>query len=347
MSKVRTLPAIAALLFFAGALLGPPVKSQVKAIQKALARDTVTILITDSGLGGLAVVADIEKAARERKVYRSMRLLFCNALPEAGQGYNRMPSGKRKAEVFSAALDGMVRAFSPDAVLVACNTLSVVYHDTEFSHRTEVPVLGIVDIGIQMLYERLAAREGTAGVIFGTETTIDSDTHRLLLLERGIRAGSLVTEACPDLAGEIEVDPSSDPVRTMIDFFASDASSRLPLDATTVVAGLCCTHYAYTAEEFAEAIRRHSRRNVEIVDPTRQMAEIVFPPDRRTRFVDAEVTVEVISRAWISPAEGISIGRLLEPVSPATARALRHYRLDLDLFPYQSEEHSPELQEHP
>jgi glutamate racemase len=306
-------------------------------LHNAVDKDEVTLIVTDSGLGGLAVCADIVEKAKERKQFALLHVIFCNALPESNRGYNRMSTSARKAQVFDDALTGMVDAFHPDALLIACNTLSVVYPETRFSRTTSIPVVGIVDIGVDMLHERLLARPGSSAIIFGTETTIGSNAHKSQLVALGIAPERLVSQACPNLAGEIESDARSERVATAIDLFAEDAVQHVSPDADTVFAGLCCTHYGYCAGTFAAAVHERSRKPVEIVDPTQQMSEVVFSADRAHRYPEARVTVSVVSRAIITPAEIASIGGLLEQRSPETAAALRQYQLKRDLFPYAAE----------
>jgi glutamate racemase len=264
--------------------------------------------------------------------------VFCNALPESDHGYNRMPTAQRKAKVFSDALSGMVRAYHPDALLIACNTLSVVYPETDFACSTSVPVLGIVDIGVAMLHERLSLRPNCCAIIFGTETTIGADAHRSRLIASGIAARRLVPQACPDLAGEIESDAHGESASAAIELFTEDAVRRLPADTDTVLAGLYCTHYGYCAEQFAAAVRTQTGKPVEIVDPTRHMGVLLFSDERADQYPHTRVTVEVVTRAIISPVEVHSIGSLLERISPQTAAALRHHEVKRDLFPFVAEE---------
>jgi NAD(P)-dependent dehydrogenase (short-subunit alcohol dehydrogenase family) len=51
----------------AGRGIGP--REAVPGLDRLFARDTITILVTDSGLGGLAVAADLERGLRERRAF--------------------------------------------------------------------------------------------------------------------------------------------------------------------------------------------------------------------------------------------------------------------------------------
>ena len=303
-------------------------------IARVAHRDTITVLVTDSGLGGLAVCADLDARVRKTGTYGKVRIIFANALPESNRGYNRMKTTQQKVRVFNDALHGMARLYKPDVILVACNTLSVLIPQTEFVASSSIPVLGIVGIGVDMLYDRLVAEPGATAVIFGTETTIGAGTHRRMLIERGIDPARLVTQACPNLAGAIETNAAGDPVALAVRQFVAQAVSAMPGKGGRVLAGLCCTHYGYAAARFRGSLLENGVDTVEIIDPNTRMNDVLFPADRGRATAHPECTVEVVSRAVISPEEQASIGGLVEQVSPATAAALRAYTLDKELFPF-------------
>jgi glutamate racemase len=310
--------------------------TSLEQIVRIAGRGPITVLVTDSGLGGLSVAAEIERYARETGDGRSLRVVFASALPEAGRGYNTMKSAERKARVFAAALAGMTRAVRPDVVLVACNTLSVLL--PRIGGAADVPVLGIVGLGVDMLEERLRAVGGSTAVVFATETTVEAGAHRAMLIERGIADERIVTQACPRLASEIERDATSDLVASMIDRFAAEAMGLMTQKGDPVIAGLCCTHYGYSAEQFREALRRHGARSVEILDPNLRMARVLFPEGKSPRGAGGGVSIRVVSRAEISDAEVRSIAALIHPASAATAAALRAWERRTDLFPFDDHE---------
>jgi len=45
-------------------------------IARLAEKDSITVLVTDSGLGGLSVCADIESRARQTGLYRQIRIIF-------------------------------------------------------------------------------------------------------------------------------------------------------------------------------------------------------------------------------------------------------------------------------
>ena len=88
----------------------------------AAAKDTLSLVITDSGLGGLSICADIVKGLQSRRSYRSVSLTYFNAWPEQDRGYNLLPGMAERIRVFDRALAAMLR-FGPDRILIACNTM--------------------------------------------------------------------------------------------------------------------------------------------------------------------------------------------------------------------------------
>lgn len=303
-----------------------------RAVAPLLARDSLQLLVTDSGLGGLSVVAELERSGRGTGRYRTLRLDFVSALGETGQGYNKMPSHAQKLAVFDDALAGMLGEGRPDMLLVACNTLSVLIPESRVLAAQSVPVLGIVELGVAAVAERLAKEPEAVAVLFATETTIDAGAHRRALTAAGVAEEQIVPLPCPGLASRIELEGRSVGVVEEIARFARQAVART--GRAPVVAALACTHYGYCAAIFAAMLRRAGAERVDVLDPNRKMSELFFPTPPRQPAIDPQVSVRVVSRAIPLPGEIRSIAELVEPVSPATAAALRSYELRRDLFPF-------------
>jgi len=299
-----------------------------------LARDELTLLVTDSGLGGLAVVADLERRARATGRYRRLDLVFVSALGETGQGYNRMASRERQLAVFDDALGGMTRLVAADLLLIACNTLSVLIPESQVLAISPLPVLGIVELGVAAVAERLAADPEAVAVLFATETTIASGAHRAGLIGRGVAPERILPVACPGLASAIELEGSSPGVEAAIAGLARSALASLPAGARSLIAALGCTHYGYCADLFDRELRAAGARRVAVVDPNLRMSGFLFPADGRAPHPEPRVRVRVVSRALPLAGEVASTAALLERVSPATAAALRNREIRRDLFPF-------------
>ena len=96
------------------------------------------IVVTDSGVGGLSVVAYAERFVRMQGFDEPVRLTFANAAPANDYGYNAMPSRAAKLETFDCFLRNAAARFAPDMIYVACNTLSVLLPDTPYVAQAEI-----------------------------------------------------------------------------------------------------------------------------------------------------------------------------------------------------------------
>lgn len=302
-------------------------------------QDSVTIVLTDSGLGGLSVTAALDKMFRDDRAFRQVQLIFANALPERGYAYNQMQSVAEKAHVFSAALDGMNENLHPDIILIACNTLSVVYPETEFAKSSKTPVIGIVEFGVDRLYAALSADPASSVIIMGTPTTIGQHSHADGLEARGVKPARITTQACEMLESEIQAAPHSDMVGAMIEMFASEALARdTSGGGGELVVGLCCSHYGFSRDLFQRVFDAATDRPVRVVDPNEAMEEFMIPEKYKGRFETTDVSVHVVSRAELLPEERASISAAVLPISPATATAVVDYTYDTNLFSLEGEQ---------
>lgn len=302
-------------------------------ITALLAMQDLNILVTDSGLGGLSVAAGLDAKFSELHPFKKVTIRFVNALPSETYFYNRMPNTAEKVRVFNAALQGMYSHYNPDLILIACNTLSVIYDQTPFSKNADIPVVGVVDFGVRMLQEEIQQTSGGRIVILGTPTTIGQDSHRQKLINLGVDSSNIATVACPMLESEIQTDPASDVVRLSIEMYAEEALAKWnrPGDGPLAV-GLCCTHYQYAQSVFRDVFAEQYPAAVHIVDPNQGMIEFLFKEGDNNRFTNTSVQTEVISQAKINDQDLQSIGRLLAQTSPDFAARLANYQWKKDLF---------------
>ncbi|MFH1851782.1 MAG: aspartate/glutamate racemase family protein [Candidatus Neomarinimicrobiota bacterium] len=331
-STGRWRPAIAALIFI---LSLPPVPALVGADlpDNLYEKREVTILITDSGLGGISVAAYLEKGLRERPVFRKVRLVYASALPSTSILYNSMERHSEKVRVFDKALDGFIINYRPDVILIACNTLSVLYPETEFASAAPIPVISIVDFGVELMDRFLTETVGGSVIILGTETTIEQGTHRDFLFRLGHREQLIGTKACPMLESEIQSGPDSDVVRSMIEMFAWEYTATNAARGDTIGLGLCCTHYPYAADAFRNSFSSVLDRPTIVLDPNRAMAEALMTAGA-VRFKHCRTTVEVVSRAEIPIHDRQAIAAAVRPISVVVSEHLVDYKLNPELFSY-------------
>jgi len=301
------------------------------------------IVITDSGVGGLSVVAYAERFIRTHGYTEPVRLTFANAAPANDYGYNSMPSREVKIETFARFLRNVAERFAPDKIYIACNTLSVLLPDTP---QPPVPIKGIVETGVNLLVDALNANPEAVAIIFATQTTIDSGTYARSLEARGIDAARIVNQACPGLADTISEDregsKAAEEIRKWVAtalskavprFLGSSGSSARGVRGTEeprnprnrrVIACLACTHYGYRKDVFQAALG-----DATVINPNESAVDDLFDhggDDHRnvevefvTRYALPETTVETL--AW-----------LLQEISPRTVAAMRNFVHIPDLF---------------
>ena len=297
-----------------------------------LEKENITIVVTDSGLGGLSVVADAAIKFQHNPVFKAVNLVFANALFSDQGGYNSLQTRAEKLNVFSSALQGMQDRFAPDIILVACNTLSVLIPDTEFAATSSVPVVGIVENGVEQILEQLRDNPAGRNIIFATQTTVDEATHKNQLLERGIKDEQILAQSCPQLTLYIEQGYDSMYTEMLIDAYVDEALTGLGETSGPLSVSFNCTHFGYSMEFWKKAF---ASRGVEIaayLDPNTKMIDFLLPVSLQQRYSQSKVEVKVISMIEIPQDRQDSIGRYLHSISPATETALREYELTPDLF---------------
>lgn len=301
-------------------------------LDKFFQKQEVTILVTDSGLGGLSVAAHLYEGLRQHKIFKKARIVFFSALFKKGSGYNSLKSDKEKAKIFNKVLKAMHRKYQPDLLLIGCNTLSVVYPNTKFSRHSPFPVMGIVETRVEAIQDKLKEFPEATVIIFATRTTISSEAHKKLLVQRGIPAEQIIGQACHKLAGAINRGYDSPETMTLLRKYIQEALSKLPAPAKMILASLNCTDYGYSLQQFKQVFGELGFSNVVFIDPNPFLADKILKSKLGNCFPQTEVSIKVVSKTPIVEKEIISIGSLLERISPATAEALRHYTLDPQLF---------------
>jgi glutamate racemase len=217
---------------------------------------------------------------------------------------------------------------------MACNTLSILYPQTEFSRTAPMPVIDIVGFGVDLIYDHLLPQPESQVIILGTLTTVASQAHLKALTARGIDERRLVAQACDQLATEIENGPESPQVAGMIDGFIQQAATRLSRPADPVFAALCCTHYGYAEAAFRRSLQRHVGPSAAILNPNDLMGDHIFTQFTEPVSGRAELELKVVSRILWSERKVTAIAKELQSLSPVTAQALRDYRHDTELFSF-------------
>ena len=289
-----------------------------------------TLLVTDSGLGGLSVFTEIANQLKTGSPWKSVNLIYFNAWPESHRGYNHFPDMATRARVFHNAMNAMAD-YKPHRIFIACNTLSVIYPETPFSRETDIEVTGIVADGAEMIHEQMIQTPDSRVIIFGTPTTTSARSHEMQLKEMGIQGNRIYNQGCVDLAGKIERNPFSDIVPEMIDDNVRQAAEKMGTTGGRVFAALCCTHFGYCRDLFMEAMKKHITRDVVILNPNEAMARRALRQEKAVTD-HPQINFHIVSRIPWEDTRIKAYRRLLEKISPETVTALGQYELNPTLF---------------
>ena len=288
------------------------------------------ILITDSGVGGLSVVAYAERFVRTHGFTEPVRLTFANAAPANDYGYNSMMSREEKLRTFDRFLRNVTARFAPDSIYVACNTLSVLLPDTPYFSNASIPIRGIVETGVELVAAELDRDARSVSIIFGTPTTIEAGTYPRLLERRGIEPSRIISQACPGLADTISEDREGTNTVSQIQHWLGTALEKMSDRDMPMVAALACTHYGYRKDVFAEAFDERGL-HATVVDPNERAVEDLFGTPSGRGSVH-EVEVEFVTRYSIPETTLETMSWFLGDISPRTVEAMRRFVHVPDLF---------------
>ena len=287
------------------------------------------ILITDSGVGGLSVVAYAERFVRGHGFREPVQLTFANAAPANDYGYNAMPTREEKVATFDRFLRNVTERFAPDSIYVACNTLSVLLPDTPYFANAPIRVHGMVETAAALLLRELEDRPSSVAMIFATQTTTDAATYPRMLIERGIDPTCIVSQACPGLADTISEDREGTKTAAEIRHWVRTAIGKMHNRRAPVVTALACTHYGYRKDVFAAAFGEEGIQAT-VINPNERAVDDLFglvPADR-----SRDVSVRFVTRYAIPDATVEALTYFLEPISPPTVAAMQRFEHLPDLF---------------
>jgi glutamate racemase len=242
-----------------------------------------------------------------------------------------MGSEEEMAAVFNDALEGMVWWYNPDIILIACNTLSVVYPKTSFAKESAIKVLGIVDFGAALAYQALSKDTDSVAILLGTPVTINSGAHKKKLLKKGIESSRIVEQPCHMLESAIQVNPFSDTTRKLLRKYLAESKDKIDPKFKKVYTVFCCTHYAYSYQLFEEELQNIFSCPVNILNPNDTMSNHLSYVIN-SNIKQSNISAEVVSRVRIFKEEISTIGGLINKVSKKVYESLINYYYKKDLF---------------
>lgn len=296
-------------------------------------KDEVVICVMDLGLGGLSTLSLMETRFQNTPLFRKVSLVYYNC-----RASTSVTQRKQRDQIayFDAVLKN-VRQYECDLILLACNTLSVLYNQTIHSTHCCIPVISIFDLGVDMLADRMLADGRSVAMSFGTTTTIHEAAHATALANRGVDSERVITQSCPTLASTIESHgPGSTEVKHLISRFVNEAWDRtlaagLTSSMTGVIVCLFCTHYGYSLPLWKDVssgiLKGKSHVNapppsIIVVNPNARLADYVFDKNTRNLCEKTNVSIRVMSTSMLTIDQINSIAPCL---SPTCAHALQNY----------------------
>jgi len=221
-----------------------------------------TILVFDSGVGGLTVFREIARARPDAR--------FIYAADDALFPYGKVPEAELITRIVDL-MEGFVETHRPDLVVIACNTASVQALPA-LRARFTLPFVGTVPA----IKPACAASLSKHVSVLGTEATVAREYTHALIRNFGqgcdltlVGSGRLAALAEEALAGEAVDD---DEILAEIEpCFVTDGTQR----TDTIV--LACTHYPLLLDRF----ERLTPWPVRWIDPAaaiaRRVVELIGP----------------------------------------------------------------------
>jgi len=295
----------------------------------------VRIGITDSGVGGLSVCAEVEAALRRQPVAEDVEILYLNAALEDDYSYNSMKTRREQLLTFDGFLRRARELYRPDLLFIACNTLSVLFEDPHFDSHRDDPILGIVDTGSRALLDAWRATADAGIIVFATEITVRENTYRKRLLEAGVPAERIVQQGCPGLPDAISNDLTGGQAAALLADYVPTAIRAFEALPPRLLAFLGCTHYGYHADRFETALRAAlpvgGETTVQVLNPNPHAARYIVsrigsPPG------GGRLGIRFVTRYAVPEKPLASLPRYLGDRAPLTVSALLNYEHRPDFF---------------
>ena len=282
--------------------------------------------ITDSGVGGLSVCAELETRLRESPIEADLEILYLNAAIEDDYAYNSMPDRETKLLAFNRFLTSVVQRYELDLLFIACNTLSVLYQDPYFDHHRHIPIKGIVDTGVQEMRAVFKKQPDTTNLVFATPTTIKEGVYGKRLRQHGVPPGQVIEQACPGLPDAISNDGSGQLARQLLEQFVPAALKQTQTPPESVVAFLGCTHYGYQARQF-EQVLLPLVPNVKVLNPNRAAVDTILSMLNPITTGNGSLDIHFITRYEIPGIVMQSLSGYIGSQAPRTLSALQNFTL--------------------
>lgn len=281
--------------------------------------------ITDSGVGGLSVCAELESRLRQSPVQEDIEVIYLNAAIEDDYSYNSMPNRQSKLQAFDRFLNSVHEKYQPDLLFIACNTLSVLYQDHYFDHHRHRPIKGIVKSGNREMLSAFAHENDISFIVFATPTTIEEGIYGNALRDHGVPASQVAEQACPGLPDAISNDGSGVLAHKLLKNFVPAALEQFDNVPQNLVGFLGCTHYGYQANQF-EAALQALVPGAKVLNPNRGCVDTILSSFKNEPG-NGKITIKFIARYVIPDVVIDSLSVYIGEQAPSTLFALKNSTL--------------------
>ncbi|HLJ50492.1 MAG TPA: glutamate racemase [Bryobacteraceae bacterium] len=202
--------------------------------------------VFDSGFGGLTVHRALIEALPERDfIY-------------LGDNHNAPYGARPPIEVLNLTCAALERLFAEGCTLVvlACNTASTValrwiqQQWLPVRQREDGIARNVIGIVVPTIEAATGMGWGTIGV-FATRRTVETACYPIEIGKRRPDI-TVVQQACPELAGSIELGLPRHDLKSLVDRYVSELLRKLETAPACVILG--CTHYPLVADLFAASL---------------------------------------------------------------------------------------------
>ena len=285
--------------------------------------------ITDSGVGGLSVCAELEVRLSRSPLAQDLEILYLNAAIEDDYAYNSMPDRQARLRAFDRFLHSVRDKYQPDLLFIACNTLSVLFRDPYFDHHRHVPIKGIVGTGAREMLRAFERQRDLSFIIFASPATIEEGVYGDRLRAHGVPDQQVCEQACPGLPDAISNDGSGRLASELLKTFVPAALQKLGGRPENVLAFLGCTHYGYQAVQFELALQALLPK-VTVMNPNLKAVDTILASlDNQPGSGDLDI--KFITRYAIPSVAIKSLSAYIGAKAPATLAALKNYTLEPEL----------------
>lgn len=251
------------------------------------------VLVTDSGIGGLSVASILYNIFQKNKSYFNVNIVYCDARENKSFRYNEIADKTERIKVFSNRLSNLKKMFNPDIIFIACNTLSILYNQTNFYKSQNIPVIDIFSIGIQSIVKYLIENPEDNLFILGTRTTINDNNYKKDLINFGFENERIINQMCPNLSKYIETTCNNNfDLDQNIEWLVNRMIEKGNNNLKNFALSLNCTHYIYVLDKFL-ACFKNKGYSPNFICPNIDMCEIFNKYELKNRFIKTNVDFKI------------------------------------------------------